>query len=314
MKTNIKFTLAVIVLLTSCVILPRQTEAQQSNVSFQLFYDELSPYGEWVDYSNYGYVWIPDVGYDFLPYSTDGRWILTNYGWTWASNYNWGWAAFHYGRWSYNDSFGWFWVPDNEWGPAWVNWRQYNGYYGWQPMQPGFSLNMSFGQQYNSNYDHWMFVHYRDIDRNDIHNYYVSANDRKRIVQNSVVIRNTYVDNCRHTTYVTGPSRTDLQRNTGRKIVPIRIRENNKPGSDMNNGQLRIYRPQVERSNNNNRKPTPARVTKSNDVKQRPSVNEINQNRIGNTDKQPDVVSTQNNTQAVEQRNVNQQNNRESDQ
>ena len=94
MKTNIKFTLAVIVLLTSCVILPRQTEAQQSNVSFQLFYDELSPYGEWVDYSNYGYVWIPDVGYDFLPYSTDGRWILTNYGWTWASNYNWGWAAF----------------------------------------------------------------------------------------------------------------------------------------------------------------------------------------------------------------------------
>ena len=181
-------------------------------------------------------------------------------------------------------------------------------------MQPGFSLNMSFGQQYNSNYDHWMFVHYRDIDRNDIHNYYVSANDRNRIVQNSVVIRNTYVDNSRHTTYVTGPSRTDLQRNTGRKIVPIRIRENNKPGSDMNNGQLRIYRPQVERSNNNNRKPTPARVTKSNDVKQRPSVNEINQNRIGNTDKQPDVVSPQNNTQAVEQRNVNQQNNRESDQ
>ena len=30
-------------------ISPQQTPAQQVSVSFQLFYDELSPYGMWVD-------------------------------------------------------------------------------------------------------------------------------------------------------------------------------------------------------------------------------------------------------------------------
>jgi len=35
---------------------PRQADAQ---VSFQVFYDELSPYGTWVDDPEYGYIWIP---------------------------------------------------------------------------------------------------------------------------------------------------------------------------------------------------------------------------------------------------------------
>lgn len=309
MKSNIKLLALTCVLLTSCLIIPKGLVAQQSYVSFQLFYDELSPYGEWIDYSDYGYVWIPDVSYDFSPYSTDGRWILTNYGWTWDSDYNWGWAPFHYGRWSYNDSLGWFWVPDTEWGPAWVNWRQYNGYYGWEPMQPGISLSISFGRGYNSNYDHWTFVRERDIERSNIHNYYVSGSRRDRIVRNSVVIRNTFVDNSRHTTYVTGPSRIEIQRKTGRTIVPIRISETNKPGSGINNGKLRIYRPQVTKNENVNRKPAPARIINESDVKHRTDRNNTNQNRIENRNNQPNAVIPQNNPQPIEQRNVNQENN-----
>ena len=38
------------------------------NVSYQVFYDELSPYGSWVDYPSYGYVWVPRVTGDFQPY------------------------------------------------------------------------------------------------------------------------------------------------------------------------------------------------------------------------------------------------------
>src|SRR5580658_10431559 len=42
-------------------------------VSTQVFYDQLSPYGQWVNYPNYGYVWIPSAGIDFSPYSTEGH-------------------------------------------------------------------------------------------------------------------------------------------------------------------------------------------------------------------------------------------------
>src|SRR6266849_1507391 len=66
---------------------------QETAVSFQLFYDELSPYGSWVDYPNYGYVWIPSEDQDFAPYRTRGHWVLTDAGWTWASDSPWGWAA-----------------------------------------------------------------------------------------------------------------------------------------------------------------------------------------------------------------------------
>ena len=44
-----------------------QQEAQQAAppatqpVTTQVFYDQLSPYGQWVNYGNYGYVWIPSA-------------------------------------------------------------------------------------------------------------------------------------------------------------------------------------------------------------------------------------------------------------
>ncbi|HET6724229.1 MAG TPA: hypothetical protein VFH07_15825, partial [Chitinophagaceae bacterium] len=46
-----------------------KSSAQVSvNVSFQTFYDDLSPYGQWIDYPQYGYVWSPDRRYrDFHP-------------------------------------------------------------------------------------------------------------------------------------------------------------------------------------------------------------------------------------------------------
>src|SRR5436189_4063176 len=94
---------------------------EEREVSYQTFYDELSPYGHWVDYPNYGYVWVPDAESDFRPYSTRGHWAYTdNYEWMWVSDYDWGWAPFHYGRWDYDSYIGWYWVPGYEWSPAWV--------------------------------------------------------------------------------------------------------------------------------------------------------------------------------------------------
>ena len=317
MKANIKILTLIFVLLTSCIIYPRQTFAQDSNVSFQLFYDQLSPYGQWIEYSNYGYVWIPDAGPDFVPYSTNGHWIFTDDGWAWDSDYNWGWAAFHYGRWSFSDSFGWFWVPDNEWGPAWVNWREADGYYGWSPMEPGISVAMSIDGTYNSQNDHWMFVNNRDIERTDINIYYVNRTDQDRILRNSTVIHNTYIDHSRHSTYVTGPSRSQVQRFTGRTITPVIIKENNKPGKEINNGQLRIYRPQVVTNNSVGKKAIPSHISTINELKKTPSGNSSNRNQIGNpgnrTISQPvrTVEPQNNNSQPAQQRNKIQQDNKQ---
>ena len=248
MKAKNKMLALIIILIIAFIANSKRLSAQQNHISFQVFYDQLSPYGQWVDNPDYGSVWIPDAGPDFAPYSTRGYWIMTDYGWTWLSDYSWGWAPFHYGRWSFDNYYGWFWVPDYEWGPAWVNWRASEGYYGWAPMQPGVSINISFGMGYNSHYDHWNFVSYRNFGRSDINRYYVGRDVHDRIVQNSTVINNTYIDNSRHTTYVTGPSRDDVQRASGRKVRPVTIQESSTPEQKVSNGNLHIYRPQVTRS------------------------------------------------------------------
>src|ERR1044071_9740974 len=114
-----KFAVLLLPLLVSC------TNVKEANaipplgiaVSFQLFYDELSPYGTWVSYPSYGYVWVPGVTIGFRPYLTDGRWVYTDMGWTWVSYYDWGWAPYHYGSWMYDDLYGWMWVPGYDWAP-----------------------------------------------------------------------------------------------------------------------------------------------------------------------------------------------------
>ena len=106
----------------------KQVFAQpQGSVSFDLFYDELSPYGHWDRDASYGDIWFPNAENNFRPYGTNGYWTMTEYGNTWVSNYDWGWAPFHYGRWVYTNHRGWGWIPGYEWGPAWVDRRSGGG-------------------------------------------------------------------------------------------------------------------------------------------------------------------------------------------
>ena len=117
MKAFTKFFATSVLLTIFYTVNPIQVKAQGASVNFQVFYDDLSPYGQWIDYRGYGYAWVPSAGPDFIPYSTGGHWVWTDYGWTWVSDYDWGWAPFHYGRWDYDNYYGWVWIPDNEWGP-----------------------------------------------------------------------------------------------------------------------------------------------------------------------------------------------------
>src|SRR3954466_12385453 len=103
--------------------------------SEQVFYDRLSPYGTWTFVAPYGQVWVPAVGYGWRPYYY-GQWVLTDWGWTFASNDPWGWAGYHYGRWNFGVGVGWYWIPGTVWAPAWVSWRYGGGYAAWRPLGP----------------------------------------------------------------------------------------------------------------------------------------------------------------------------------
>lgn len=171
-----------------------QSEAQAQRmgggITFQTFYNDLSPYGDWIYTHDYGYVWRPWFDrYDyFQPYATDGYWENTPYGWMWISDYKWGWATFHYGRWFYDDYLGWMWIPGYEWAPAWVTWGTYRNCYGWAPMGPNVSITVSW----RAPSSWWTFVPKRHFYSYNWNNYIY---DRRVVVNRITVINNVYVYN-----------------------------------------------------------------------------------------------------------------------
>ncbi len=218
--------------------------------SGQDFYDELGPYGQWVQTPEYGNVWIPDVEPGFQPYATNGHWVVTEYGNTWVSDYAWGWAPFHYGRW-YQDRYrGWAWVPGNDWGPAWVSWRSGGGYYGWAPLGPGININVNVNIPYN----YWTFVPQVYITSPRLYSYCVPRPRVINVYQNTTIINNVYRSNNR--AYAYGPRREEIESVTRRSVPVYRIENADRPGRDVIRGNaVGIYRPDMNRGGRDNTNP-----------------------------------------------------------
>ena len=267
MQTKIKIIVLFLLLFSGTWIAPQKASAQEVSVSFQVFYDELSPYGTWINNPDYGYVWIPDLAPGFTPYATNGYWVLTYEGWTWISNYSWGWAPFHYGRWYSDPIYGPIWIPDNQWGPGWVTWRRSGDYYGWAPIGPGISIDAAYRNGYNPPYNQWTFVRSGDFGRTNIYNYYIKSSNNISIINNSTMINNTRVDTKRNVKYNAGPDRNEVERHIGKSITPVAIRETSKPGENLDNNQLHIYRPQVQKHISSGRSPVPSKVESLKNVK-----------------------------------------------
>jgi len=122
------------------------TGVVDDGASFQTFYDNLGSQGTWIQSSDYGYVWQPQVNDpDWAPY-TAGHWVYTDDGWAWVSDEPWGWATYHYGRWVNLDGTGWCWVPGYTWAPAWVSWRYGDGYCGWAPLPPDSFVGVDYSE------------------------------------------------------------------------------------------------------------------------------------------------------------------------
>ncbi len=252
MKKIIKFVMIVIVVLSlhSCgttqnLNSPAYTvEQAAASVSYQTFYDELSPYGRWVDYPGYGYVWSPTIA-NFRPYYDNGYWMNTNTGWSWNSNYNWGWAPFHYGRWFYETGYGWMWLPGYEWAPAWVSWRNNAEYYGWAPLAPGKRLGAS--ADFNIPYDHWAFVRHGFLNDREFRNHCIDEHQNVNIYNSTTIINNiNYTKN--KTAFYKGPEYKEVERYSGQKINPVAIREHqqiSQPVIDNERREMKVYKPVV---------------------------------------------------------------------
>jgi len=226
----------------------RVTEARGEGwVDEGVFYDRLSPHGAWT-WTQGQYVWVPTgVGASWRPY-TRGRWIYTDYGWTWASDEPFGWATYHYGRWGYASRIGCFWVPGNRWGPAWVSWQQSDDYLAWAPLppaySPGVSINISFGDipAY-----YWSAVPSRYFLSADLPRYYIHDYDRRqrlfestRPIGHTTIVNNTVVNNVVNVNYV--------EQHTNETVVEHQIRRTRdfEKAGRVEGDVVEVYRPGLQ--------------------------------------------------------------------
>lgn len=264
----------------------QQQDQQQQTISYQQFYNDLSPYGNWVDYGDYGYVWVPGVS-DFRPYYSNGRWAYTDYGWTWVSDYSWGWAPFHYGRWINDYNYGWMWVPGYQWAPAWVSWRGGGNYYGWAPLGPGMDANISVG---SIPYNNWTFVPDRYITSERMNNYYVNPSRNVTIINNTTIINNynnVYNRNSNgrnNPVYNPGPSINQVEQTTGTRVRKYNLVASNQPQApQVSNNSIRVFRPSVNQPATTSENARPQKVMDINEIRKTsgnlPATNNNNGNR-----------------------------------
>ncbi|MBI5526772.1 MAG: hypothetical protein HY897_10605 [Deltaproteobacteria bacterium] len=231
----------------SAVAYEGEGEGDVEDVS--VFYDSLSPYGDWIYTEEYGYVWKPvGIAPDWRPY-TYGHWVWTEeHGWYWVSNYEWGWAPFHYGRWVIYPAYGWVWLPGTVWAPAWVTWRYSDVYIGWYPLWPEFVVVTGLWMTYPIyvHHDHWVFVETRHFGSHGQHRHYIPS-DRAGQAYAATKESHEYRGHGNET-YLAGPSRVTVEKSAGHKYEPARLSDSSRPvpfsASHKPTSALKVYRPQ----------------------------------------------------------------------
>jgi hypothetical protein len=228
-------------------------------LSYNDFYQNLSPYGQWIEDPQYGFVWVPEVEAGFRPYYTNGYWVMTDYGNTWVSDYPWGWAAFHYGRWTYDNYYGWIWIPGSTWGPSWVSWRYGEGYYGWAPLGPGYEFGGAYAD-YSCPNDWWVFIPPQYVYSGNYYRYWYGPRNNNKLVRNTVFMNNTYENN--RITYVSGPNLKHIEQTTHKPVQVYRVTNSTNLNTHVKHNVVRMYRPSEIRpvSTNGTSRITPPNV------------------------------------------------------
>ncbi len=218
-------------------------------IGFSLFYDQLAPYGDWMESGPYGYVWVPREALTFgwRPY-TVGEWLWTDQGWLFDSPDPWGWAVYHYGLWGFDPEIGWYWVPGSLWAPAWVAWCWGGSAIGWAPLPPGFDFGPGGFADFaglDIPEDDWCFV---DADRFASPDVALAILPRERtrdllrdpLQRSRMVLRGDLVEN-------PGVDPAFVARMTGREPVLHRIESASAPGPlQIVGGRVQAFRRPVE--------------------------------------------------------------------
>ncbi len=221
---------------------PTQAIAQYDDayISYNDFFQNLAPYGQWIEDPKMGYVWSPEVEGNFRPYYTNGHWAMTDYGNTWVSDYAWGWACFHYGRWTFDSYYGWLWVPGSDWGPAWVAWRKGEGYYGWAPLTPEYKLSAK-SAEYTCPGDWWVFIPPQYLYTGNYYRYWNGPRNNKHLISNSDLINNTYSN--KGVTYVAGPHSAQVAKTTGKQVLTYKLVNSTNLATRVHHEVIKMYRP-----------------------------------------------------------------------
>jgi hypothetical protein len=216
----------------------------------EYFYEYLSSFGNWVNNTPYGYVWVPrHMRHSWRPY-TSGRWVWTDYGWTWVSSFEWGWVPFHYGRWGWDRDLGWFWVPDTVWGPAWVTWRAGDFYMGWAPLPPeaefipGLGIR-SFDFDFPPHY--WIFVNTRHFMLDRLDRYVLPFERNYTIIDFTMINGGIHVRGGR--VFNEGIDVERVRRFTRQDVTRFELRDPNRPGpSRIEGGNVFLHKPSISKN------------------------------------------------------------------
>lgn len=112
-------------------------------VDFDTVINALQKQGEWINIEAGGYAFLPNETKEksWAPYR-EGRWMYTDYGWTWSGTLASSWATDHYGYWAKQNGH-WTWAPGEHWLPASVEWLMSGKYIGWRPCHLDRFSNMT---------------------------------------------------------------------------------------------------------------------------------------------------------------------------
>jgi hypothetical protein len=280
----------------------------QDGASFQTFYDSLSNQGTWIQSSDYGYVWQPQVSDPaWAPY-TLGHWVYTDDGWTWASDESFGWATYHYGRWVNLDGTGWVWVPGYTWGPAWVSWRYGDGYAGWAPLPPdsfagidyfgdgfdadsGFHIGGDCDGFYGIGAALYIFLPVNCLCYHDYHHWYRNRGDNFDLINRTTNVTNINVTRNHGNTSAFGDGRLRHVTTGGPQLAQVNavsptpiphvnlVRSNQPGGGTLTQNSLALYAPRVRPTEGAiqparvNGTLGPLRINRGTDIQQFPAVN-----------------------------------------
>lgn len=216
-----------------------------ATITYQDFYDSLSPYGTWIEYSGYGHVWRPRLEGDFRPYATNGNWNYSDDGWMWSSNYDWGWAPFHYGRWINDSSYGWLWVPGYEWSPAWVTWGYVDDYYAWAPLSPVINVGLRY-DSWRPRANDWNFARREYINDRNIGDRIEGTSVNARFSSQINVINNFNTTKNNNYYYSKGPELNEVEKYSKQRIQPVTIHPVEKiSDAKLRGNEMHVYKPDV---------------------------------------------------------------------